>query len=101
VGRFHVRNLVALRLALDAHNATCPQPANAILLKPIDHGLLGWDTLWGVPVIPDEGVLVKQIRIDCDHDTRLFERPVADDELLIGPRGRSWGQSERTSQHMS
>lgn len=39
---FRVKNLVALRRALDAHNARCDESAEAILLNPIDHGLLRW-----------------------------------------------------------
>lgn len=72
--RFHVRNLVAMRRALDVHNATCDEPARAILLNPIDHALLGWDFLWGLPVLPSDEVRVKRIRIDCAEDTRETER---------------------------
>lgn len=47
--RFQVLNLMAMRRALDRHNAGCPEPARAFLLNPMDHGLLGWETLWGFP----------------------------------------------------
>ena len=63
--RFEIINLAAMRAALDHHNQRCPIPATAILLNPLDHGLLGWDDLWGVPVVADERVPVKQIRIEC------------------------------------
>ncbi len=66
VRRFEVVNLAAIRRALDDHNATCEIPARAILLNPVDHGLLGWDTLWGLPVLADERVKVKHGKIDCD-----------------------------------
>jgi hypothetical protein len=74
VGLFHIRNLIAMRRALDIHNASCPEPARAILLNPIDHGLLGWDELWGLPVLSDETVRVKRIQIDCAGGTRERER---------------------------
>jgi hypothetical protein len=66
VSRFKYRNVRAIRQALDRHNENCPVPAQAILLNPVDHALLGWDGLWGVPVMPDETVRVKRIRIQCD-----------------------------------
>lgn len=63
---FEVRNLAAIRGALDDHNRSCPVPATSILLNPIDHGLMGWDTLWGLPVVPDSRVQTKRVRIGCD-----------------------------------
>lgn len=63
---FESKNLGAIRAALDHHNATCPVPANAILLNPVDHGLIGWDELWGLPVLADERVPTKRVRIQCD-----------------------------------
>jgi hypothetical protein len=74
VRQFHVRNILAMRQALDEHNSRCDEPAQAILLNPIDHELLGWNVLWGLPVVADERVRVKHIRVDCDGDTREFER---------------------------
>lgn len=77
MGRFHVRNLIAMRHALDSHNATCPERARAIRLNPIDHALLGWHELWGVPVVADESVRVKRIRIDCAADAQEYEREIS------------------------
>jgi hypothetical protein len=57
-----------MRMALDSHNARCSEPAHAILLNPIDHGLLGWDELWGLPVVASEDVKIKRIRIECDGE---------------------------------
>jgi hypothetical protein len=64
--RFEVVNLIGLRTALDQHNASCAHPVRAFLLNPIDHGLMRWDELWGVPVLADEGVPVKRFRLECD-----------------------------------
>ena len=62
---FHVKNVAAIRACLDHHNATCGARANAILLNPIDHALLGLDELWGIPVLPDDDVRPKRFRISC------------------------------------
>jgi hypothetical protein len=62
---FELANLAAIRRALDHHNQTCVVPATAILLNPTDHGLLGWNELWGLSVLPDDRVPVKRVRIEC------------------------------------
>lgn len=66
VTRFKVFNLRALRRALDEHNASCPIPARGFLLHPTDHALMGWETLWGLPLTPDDRVTVKSFRLECD-----------------------------------
>lgn len=76
--KFEIRNLIALRIALDRHNAACPIKARAILLYPIDHALLRWDTLWGLPVIADERIRVKRIRIDCDGSAATADEELAE-----------------------
>ncbi len=63
---FESKNLAAIRAALDHHNESCPVPANAILLNPVDKELIGWDELWGLPVLPDDRVPTKRVRIQCD-----------------------------------
>ncbi|HEX7060050.1 MAG TPA: hypothetical protein VF176_09390 [Solirubrobacterales bacterium] len=64
--RFEVLNLIAMRIALDRHNAQCPLPARGIHLNPVDRGLLDWGSLWGLPVLPDTRVAMKRVRIDCE-----------------------------------
>lgn len=66
MSKFESKNLGAIRAAIDAHNQSCPVPGNAILLNPVDHELIGWDELWGLPVIADERVPTKRVRIQCD-----------------------------------
>ena len=75
---FESKNLAAIRAALDHHNADCPVPANAILLNPVDHELMGWDELWGLPVLPDERVATKRVRIQCDGSAFGIEDEFAD-----------------------
>ena len=66
MSKFESKNLGAIRAALDQHNESCPVPGNAILLNPVDHELIGWDELWGLPVLADERVPTKRVRIQCD-----------------------------------
>lgn len=72
------KNLGAIRAALDHHNHDCPVPATAILLNPVDHGLLGHTCLWGLPVKPDERVRVKKVRIECDGSAWEIEAELAE-----------------------
>ena len=51
---------------------------NAILLNPVDHQLIGWDELWGLPVISDDRVPTKRVRIQCDGSAFGIEDEVAD-----------------------
>jgi hypothetical protein len=78
VSQFAAKNLAAIKAALDQHNADCPVPANSILLNPVDHELLGFDELWGLPVLADERVPTKRVRIDCDGSAFGLEDEVAD-----------------------
>jgi hypothetical protein len=94
VPRFEVFNLQAIRAALDHHNGDCPVPARAILLHPVDHGLLGWSELWGLPVLADQRVRIKHVRIDCEGAAWDVETEL--ETMLAGvefgraiPRGRA------------
>ena len=78
MSEFETKNLAAIRQALDAHNNSCPVPAKAILLNPVDHELMGWDELWGLPVLADDRVPTKRVRIDCDGSAFGIEDEVAD-----------------------
>jgi hypothetical protein len=78
VSEFESKNLAAIRAALDHHNSSCPVPANAILLNPVDHELMGWDELWGLPVLPDDRVPTKRVRIDCDGSAHGIEDEIAE-----------------------
>lgn len=84
MSRFAAKNLAAIRAAIDHHNASCPVPASAILLNPVDHELLGFDELWGLPVLPDERVPTKRVRIRCDGSAFGVEDAV--EEFAVRPR---------------
>ncbi|CAB4938832.1 unannotated protein [freshwater metagenome] len=73
MSRFEAKNLGAIKAAVDHHNSTCPVPANAILLNPVDHELIGWHELFGLPVLADERVPTKRVRIDCDGSANGIE----------------------------
>jgi hypothetical protein len=62
---FAYKNIDAMRQGLDRHNATCGFRAEALLLHPYDHGLLRFDELWGIPVLPYDAVSTKRFRIRC------------------------------------
>lgn len=83
ITRFLVVNVVALRKALDDHNETCPVPARAFLLHPVDRGLLPWDALWGVPIHADDRVPVKRFRLDCGASAWRIEEAL---DLFGDPR---------------
>lgn len=78
VSQFAAKNLAAIKAALDQHNASCPVPANAILLNPVDHALIDFEELWGLPVLADDRVPVKRVRIQCDGSAFGIEDEVAD-----------------------
>lgn len=78
MSKFEAKNLAAIRAALDHHNETCSVAANAILLNPVDHKLVGWDELWGLPVLADERVPTKRVRIQCDGSAFGIEDELAE-----------------------
>ena len=78
MSQFAAKNLAAIKAALDQHNASCPVPANAILLNPVDHSLIDFDELWGVPVLADDRVPTKRVRIQCDGSAFGIEEEIAE-----------------------
>lgn len=80
--------LAAIRLGLDHHAATCPMTPKAILLNPGNYELFGWDELWGIPVTPDDRVLPKRFRIDCDGSAFGIEDEVAEAVAASEPAQR-------------
>lgn len=84
--RFEALNLVAMRIALDRHNVRCPLPAQGILLNPVDHDLLGWERLWGLPVQPDARVATRRVRVACEGSADNVEEEL--EELLREAEGK-------------
>lgn len=77
VTHFLVKNVIAMRMALEHHNGTCAIPVRAFLLNPVDRTLLPWHELWGIPLLPDERVPVKRIRLDCGGSAWRIEEEIA------------------------
>lgn len=71
--RFEIANLIAIRRGIDHHNSECPRKVDAILLNPVDHGLLNHPRLWGLPVVADPKVKVKRFRLQCDGSPEEIE----------------------------
>lgn len=80
---FEAKNLIAIRKALDRHNADCPMDAEAILLHPYDHRLMRYDELWGIPVVADTAVPVRRCRIKCHGSAATIDEELS--EYLHGP----------------
>jgi hypothetical protein len=78
---FEIKNLVAIRLGIDRHNANCPIPAEAVLMNPIDCQLMAHSRLWGVPVIPDPSVPTKRFRLKCEGSSENIEEEL---EIYLG-----------------
>jgi hypothetical protein len=83
------RNLgVDVRVPTPEHNYDSTRARSAQLrlsrtgarnpLHPVDHALMGFDDLWGVPVLPDERVRVKRVRIACDGSPWGIEADLAE-----------------------
>ena len=81
------KNLGAIKAAVDQHNDECPVPANSILLNPVDHALIDCDELWGLPVLADERVPTKRVRIQCDGSAFGIEDEFADAVSREQPAG--------------
>ncbi len=63
-----VKNLEAISKAIDAHNSSCPFPAVAVAMNPFEVERLGWDTIRGLPVVPDGEIGTGRFRIVCSRD---------------------------------
>ncbi|MFY9263948.1 MAG: hypothetical protein WAO61_00750 [Solirubrobacterales bacterium] len=71
---------------LQHHDATCPMPAQAILMNPGNHELFGWDEIRGVPVQPSDSVLPERFRIQCDGSATGIEEAL--EEFIATPAPR-------------
>ncbi len=59
-----VELLENIHAVLAEHDDTCPT-AKALLLNPGNHGFLGWDVVYGLPILPDPRVAPKRVRVLC------------------------------------
>jgi len=62
------KNLEAISQAIDQHNANCPFPAAEVRMNPFEVERLGWDTIRGLPVVPDGSIGTGRFRIVCSRD---------------------------------
>lgn len=62
------KNLEAISKAIDQHNANCPFPAAEVRMNPFEVERLGWDSIRGLPIVPDGGIGTGRFRIVCSRD---------------------------------
>jgi hypothetical protein len=63
------KNLEAISKAIDQHNANCPFPAAEVRMNPFEIERLGWETIRGLPLLPDADLGTGRFRIVCSRDT--------------------------------
>jgi hypothetical protein len=83
------KNLEAISKAIDQHNANCPFPAAEVRMNPFEIERLGWDTIRGLPLVPDPELGTGRFRIVCSRDLDgegLEEVEAVGEELeTVGP----------------
>ena len=62
------KNLEAISRAIDQHNSNCPFPAAEVRMNPFEVERLGWDSIRGLPVVPDAEIGTGRFRIVCSRD---------------------------------
>jgi hypothetical protein len=62
------KNLEAISQAIDQHNRNCPFPAAEVRMNPFEIERLGWDSIRGLPVVPDPEIGTGRFRIVCSRD---------------------------------
>ena len=59
------KNLEAISMAIDKHNAECEFPASEVRMNPFEVERLGWDEIRGLPVVGDPELETGRFRIVC------------------------------------
>lgn len=62
------KNLEAISKAIEQHNQGCPFPAAEVRMNPFEVERLGWDSIRGLPIIPDPEIGTGRFRIVCSND---------------------------------
>ena len=62
------KNLEAISKAIDQHNSSCPFPAAEVRMNPFEVERLGWETIRGLPIVPDPELSTGRFRIVCSRD---------------------------------
>ncbi len=59
------KNLEAIVRAIEQHDRSCEYPATAILMNPFEIDRLGWDTIRGLPIRPDDRISTGRFEVLC------------------------------------
>src|ERR1700753_4299133 len=83
------KNLEEISKAIDTHNSNCPFPAAEVLLTPLEGERLGWETIRGLPVVPDGEIGTGRFRIVCSRDVEdaapEITEPVGKELVTVAP----------------
>ncbi len=84
------KNLEAISRAIDQHDRSCEFPAVAVRMNPFEVERLGWDTIRGLPIHPDERIATGRFEVVCggeDSEERqeVTVEAVTPQELTVGP----------------
>ena len=81
------KNLEAISVAIDRHNASCPFPASEVRMSPFEVERLGWDEIRGLPVVADPAIGTGRFRIVCFREgsgTELDEVEAIGEPVEVG-----------------
>ena len=67
------KNLEAIVRAVEQHDRTCEYPATAVRMNPFEVERLGWDTIRGLPIHPEERIATGRFEVVCAGDDSLLE----------------------------
>jgi hypothetical protein len=73
VSSSEAKNLEAISKAIDQHNAECEWPAVAVEMNPFEFERLGWDTIRGLPVRPNDSIGTGRFRVVCAREEEPSE----------------------------
>jgi hypothetical protein len=59
------KNLELISKAVDQHNRNCEWPAVAIEMNPFELERLGWDSIRGLPIRPNQSLGTGRFRVIC------------------------------------
>jgi hypothetical protein len=65
------KNLEVIARAIDEHNVSCEWPAVAVEMNPFEVERLGWDSIKGLPIRPNEALGTGSFRVVCAREEGL------------------------------
>jgi hypothetical protein len=68
---------------LEHHDASCPMPAQAVLVSHFDKERFDWDDVAGVPVVAVDDIQPERFRIQCEGSANGIEDAL--EEFLEAP----------------